>query len=463
MPNTISDLPLEPFKIKVVERISLPPREVRERELEAAGFNLFNLRSEAVYIDLLTDSGTSAMSDEQWAAMMRGDESYAGSRNYYRLEARVQEITSYAHVIPTHQGRSAESLLFSTVLKPGMYVPNNMHFDTTRANVEANNGNAVDMLCREGFDMDSDFPFKGNMDVERLDAFLAEHGREAVPLVMITVTCNSNGGQPVAMANVREVRKICDAHGVPLFLDACRFAENSFLVREREEEFADRSVKEIAQELFSYAVGCTFSGKKDALVNMGGFFACNDDELARLLTEKLILVEGFPTYGGLSGRDLEAMAQGLEEVLHEDYLAFRIGQVRMMAAALEEASIPHIKPAGGHALYLDAKAFCPHIPPAQFPGQALSTALYLEAGIRSVEIGSLMFEQGDADTGEAMHPELEMVRFAIPRRVYTTRHLQYVVDAIIRLYEKRDSLCGLEIVSAPPRLRHFTARLRPVQ
>ena len=463
MPDSNSRLPLEPFKIKVVERISLPPREVRERELEAAGYNLFNLHSDAVYIDLLTDSGTSAMSDEQWASMMRGDESYAGSRNYYRLESAVQEITDYAHIIPTHQGRSAESLLFSTLLKPGMYVPNNMHFDTTRANVEANEGVAEDLLCLEGFDIDSENPFKGNMDVERLDTFLAEHGAEKVPLVMITVTCNSNGGQPVSMANVREVRKVCDSHGVPLFLDACRFAENSFLVREREKEFANASIKEIAQELFSYAVGCTFSGKKDALVNIGGFLACNDDELSRLLKEKLVLVEGFPTYGGLAGRDLAAMAQGLEEVLHEDYLAFRIGQIRMMSAALRDADVPHIKPVGGHALYLDAKAFCPHIPPSQFPGQALSIALYLEAGIRSVEIGSLMFDQVDPETGETMHPELEMVRLAVPRRVYTTRHLQYVTDAIIRLHEKSDSIRALEIVSAPPRLRHFTARLRPLK
>jgi tryptophanase len=462
MSDSISHLPLEPFKIKVVERISLPPRLVREHELEAAGYNLFNLRSDAVYIDLLTDSGTSAMSDEQWAAMMRGDESYAGSRNYYRLESTVQEITNYAHVIPTHQGRSAESLLFSTVLGPGMLVPNNMHFDTTRANVEANLGHAEDLLCPQGFDIESESPFKGDMDVERLDAFLTEHGTERVPLVMITVTCNSNGGQPVSMANVRDVRKVCDEHGVPLFFDACRFAENSFLVREREEGYGNRTVKEIAQELFSYGAGCTFSGKKDALVNMGGFLACNDDELARKLTEKLVLVEGFPTYGGLAGRDLEAMAQGLEEVLHEDYLAFRIGQIRTMSAALQEAGVPHIKPVGGHALYLDAKAFCPHIPPAQFPGQALSAALYLEAGIRSVEIGSLMFEQVDPETGETLHPELEMVRLAVPRRVYTTRHLLYVVDAIIKLYEKRDTIRGMEIVSAPPRLRHFTARLRPI-
>lgn len=461
MPDSPSRLPLEPFKIKVVERISLPSREVREKELEAAGFNLFNLHSDAVFIDLLTDSGTSAMSDEQWAAMMRGDESYAGSRNYYRLESKVRDLTGYTHVIPVHQGRSAESLLFSTVLEEGMSVPNNMHFDTTRANIEANRGRAEDLLCAEGFDIASDFPFKGNIDLERLDAFIERQGAENIPLMMLTVTCNSNGGQPVSMANVRAVREISEKHEIPFFLDACRFAENSYLVREREEGYGEKSVEEIAKELFSLADGCTFSGKKDALANMGGFMACNDDELTRKVTEKLVLVEGFPTYGGLAGRDLEVMAQGLDEVLHEDYLAFRIGQIRMMAEALEEAGVPHIRPVGGHALYLDAKAFCPHIPSSQFPGHALSVALYLEAGIRSVEIGSLMFEHEDPETGETVYPELEMVRLAVPRRVYTTSHLQYVVDAIIRLHQKRDEIRGMEIVEAPPRLRHFTARLRP--
>ena len=455
--------PAEPFKIKVVERIRKTTREERDELIRKAGYNVFNVPAESIYIDLLTDSGTAAMSDNQWAGMMLGDESYAGSRNYYHFEATVKEITGFKHVVPTHQGRMAENLLFSVAVRPGDVVPNNIHFDTTRANVEHKNGKAVDLVIDEAYDPQAEHPFKGNMDLEKLRRTIEEVGPERVPLVMLTVTNNSGGGQPVSMQNVREVRELLDSYGIPLFLDACRFAENCYFIKEREPGYASRSIYDIARELFSYADGCTMSAKKDGLVNIGGFLALNNDAWAEKVTHLLILVEGFPTYGGLAGRDLEAVARGLREVLDEDYLRFRIGQVRYLGRLLEEAGVPIVKPVGGHAVYLDARRFLPHIPQAQFPGQALVVALYREYGIRAVEIGSLMFAKKDPKTGEEIYPDLELVRLAIPRRVYTTMHMNYVAESIIELYRRREQIRGLKIVYEAPMLRHFTARLEEIQ
>jgi tyrosine phenol-lyase len=451
---------IEPFRIKVVERVYRPSREERERIIREAGYNLFNVPSEAIFIDLLTDSGTSAMSDRQWAALMVGDEAYAGSRSYYRFEAAVRSLFGFTHIIPTHQGRVAENLLFSVRVKPGLVVPNNIHFDTTRANVEHCGGRALDCVVPEALDPDADLPFKGNMDVDRLEEVLREYGAERVPFVFLTVTNNSGGGQPVSLANIRAVRDLTRRHGVPLFFDACRFAENAWFIREREPGQGERSVRDIARDMFSYADGCTMSAKKDGLVNMGGFLAVNDDDLAREVTNLLILVEGFPTYGGLAGRDLEAIAQGLEEVLDEAYLEYRVGQVRRLGKRLTEAGVPVLRPYGGHAIYLNARAFLPHIPQSLFPAQALSVALYREAGIRSVEIGSLMF--GRVEDGREIYPALEMVRLAVPRRVYTTAQMDYVADAVIRLHQEREAIRGMEIVYQAPLLRHFTARLREV-
>ena len=455
--------PAEPFKIKVVERIRKTTREERDELIRKAGYNVFNVPAESIYIDLLTDSGTAAMSDNQWAGMMLGDESYAGSRNYYHFEATVKEITGFKHVVPTHQGRMAENLLFSVAVRPGDVVPNNIHFDTTRANVEHKDGKAVDLVIDEAYDPQAEHPFKGNMDLEKLRRTIEEVGPERVPLVMLTVTNNSGGGQPVSMQNVREVRELLDSYGIPLFLDACRFAENCYFIKEREPGYASRSIYDIARELFSYADGCTMSAKKDGLVNIGGFLALNNDAWAEKVTHLLILVEGFPTYGGLAGRDLEAVARGLREVLDEDYLRFRIGQVRYLGRLLEEAGVPIVKPVGGHAVYLDARRFLPHIPQAQFPGQALVVALYREYGIRAVEIGSLMFAKKDPKTGEEIYPDLELVRLAIPRRVYTTMHMNYVAESIIELYRRREQIRGLKIVYEAPMLRHFTARLEEIQ
>ncbi len=455
--------PAEPFKIKVVERIRKTTREERDELIRQAGYNVFNIPAESIYIDLLTDSGTAAMSDNQWAGMMLGDESYAGSRNYYHFESTVKDITGFRHVIPTHQGRMAENLLFSVAVKPGDVVPNNIHFDTTRANVEHKQARAVDLVIDEAYDPISEHPFKGNMDLDKLRRTIENVGPNRVPLVMLTVTNNSGGGQPVSMQNVRQVRELLDAYGIPLFLDACRFAENCYFIKEREAGYGSASIHEIARELFSYADGCTMSAKKDGLVNIGGFLALNDDAWAEKVTHLLILVEGFPTYGGLAGRDLEAVARGLREVLDEDYLRFRIGQVRYLGQLLDEAGVPIVKPVGGHAVYIDAKRFLPHIPQAQFPGQALVVALYREYGIRAVEIGSLMFAKKDPETGQELYPDLELVRLAIPRRVYTTMHMNYVAESIIELYRRRDKIRGLRIVYEAPMLRHFTARLEEIQ
>jgi tyrosine phenol-lyase len=455
--------PAEPFRIKVVEPVRFVPRAERARLLTEAGLNIFLVPASSIYIDLLTDSGTSAMSDAQWAGLMMGDESYAGSRNFYFLQRTVREITGYRHMIPTHQGRMAENLLFSAMVRPGQIVPNNCHFDTTRANVEAQGAEALDLVIEEGLDPTADHPFKGNVDVAKLERLLATHGRDKVPLVMITVTNNSGGGQPVSIANARAVREVCDRHGVPLFFDACRFAENSYFIKEREPGHAKKSIREIAGELFACGVGCTMSGKKDGLVNIGGFLAFNDDSLQEKVTNLLLRVEGFPTYGGLAGRDLEGMARGLQEVLNEDYLAYRINQVRHLGAWLDEAGVPIVKPVGGHAVYIDARRFLPHVPQAQFPGQVIVIELYREHGIRAVEVGSLMFGHKDGGTGHDVFPKLDLVRLAIPRRVYTTDQMRYVAESVVDIYKRRESLRGLRLEYEAPVLRHFTARLRDLE
>ncbi len=450
--------PSEPFKIKVVEPIRRTTREERDRLLREAGYNLFQVPAESVYVDLLTDSGTSAMSDHQWAGLMMGDESYAGSKNYYHFEQTVRSIFGYKHVIPTHQGRMAENLLFSTVVKPGMCVPNNIHFDTTRANIEHQGAHALDVVVKEAYDPHCESPFKGNMDLVRLEETIQMVGPDRIPLAMVTITNNSGGGQPVSLDNIRRTRALLNRYGIPLFFDACRFAENCFFIKEREPAYADKSILDIARELFSYGDGCTMSAKKDGLVNIGGFLSLNDDQWAQDITNMLILVEGFPTYGGLAGRDLEAMARGLREVLDEDYLSFRVGQVRYLGEMLEQAGVPILKPIGGHAVYLNAKEFLPQIPQDQFPAQSLAVALYREYGIRGVEIGTVMFGKKDAATGRTIHPELEMVRLAIPRRVYTNMQITYVAESIIELYQERARIHGLALTYEAPMLRHFTAR-----
>ncbi|OQW32909.1 MAG: tyrosine phenol-lyase [Nitrospira sp. SG-bin1] len=455
--------PSEPFKIKVVEPIRRTTREERDRLLGKAGYNLFQVPAESVYVDLLTDSGTSAMSDRQWAGLMIGDESYAGSKNYYHFEETVRSIFGYKHVIPTHQGRMAENLLFSTVVKPGMCVPNNIHFDTTRANVEHQGAEALDVVIKEAYDPHRELPFKGNIDLVRLEATIARVGPDTIPLVMMTITNNSGGGQPVSMENIRRTKALLDHYEIPLFFDACRFAENCYFIKEREPGYADISILDIARELFSYGDGCTMSAKKDGLVNIGGFLSLNDGQWAQDITNMLILVEGFPTYGGLAGRDLEAMARGLQEVLDEDYLSFRIGQVRYLGELLDQAGVPILKPIGGHAVYLNAKAFLPQIPQDHFPAQSLAVALYREYGIRGVEIGTVMFGKKEPTTGRTIHPELEMVRLAIPRRVYTNMQITYVAESIIELYRQRDRIHGLTLTYEAPMLRHFTARFAEIQ
>ena len=445
---------MEPFKIKAVEPIPFASRADREAALIEAGYNLFSIPSDLITVDLLTDSGTSAMSDRQWAALMVGDESYAGSRNYFRFEETVQRITGYRHVIPLHQGRVAENLLFSNCVRPGDHVPNNIHFDTTKANVEHNGGIAVDCVIDAAYDPVTEMPFKGNMDLKKLDEVLAKVGRERIPLVLLTITNNSGGGQPVSLENAEQVSRWCREHGIPFFYDACRFAENAYFCKVR--GGLDEDIPTIARRFFDLADGCTMSAKKDGLVNMGGFVALNDSDMTERVTNMLILIEGFPTYGGLAGRDLEAMAQGLEEVLDERYLAHRVGQVRDFGHALQAAGVPILLPVGGHAVYLDARRFLPQIPQQQFPAQALTCALYLEGGIRGVEIGGLMFGGG------GHWPELELVRLAVPRRVYTKSHLDYVASTAAALYERRASIHGLKITYEAPVLRHFTARLEPV-
>jgi tyrosine phenol-lyase len=454
---------IEPFKIKMVEPIKMTTREEREQILKKAGFNLFLVHSEQVLIDLLTDSGTAAMSAEQWAGMMRGDEAYACSRSFYRFLEVVKEIFGFKHVIPTHQGRAAERILFSIMCKKGDVVPNNTHFDTTRANIEFHGAEAVDLPIPEALHPARFHPFKGNMDAEGLRQLIRKVGPEHIPLTMITVTNNSEGGQPVSMTNIREIREILSPFSIPLYFDACRFAENAYFIKLREEGYRSRSVKEIAREMFSHAEGCTMSAKKDGLSNIGGFLCTNDDKLAEQERDLLILTEGFPTYGGLAARDLEAIAIGLEEVLHEDYLQYRIGSIKYLGEKIAAEGVPIVQPPGGHAVYIDARAMLPHVPPLQYPGQALVAELYLEAGIRSVEIGSVMFARKDPETGEEIAAPMELVRLAIPRRVYTQSHIDYVVEATQQVYKRRETIHGMKIVYERPFLRHFTARFERVQ
>ncbi len=449
---------IEPFRIKTVEPIRQTTRAERELLLAEAGYNLFLLKAEDVLIDLLTDSGTGATSSGQWAGMMLGDESYAGARSFFKFETAVTHITHFQHVIPTHQGRAAERILFGSALKEGDIVPNNTHFDTTRANVEYRGATALDIPVPEGRDPALVLPFKGNIDLETLEKVIVENpGR--VPLAMITVTNNSGGGQPVSMANIRAASEICRRHGVPLFLDACRFAENAWFIKMREEGYADKTPLEIAQEMFSYADGCTMSAKKDGMANIGGFLALNDDALAQECKTLLILTEGFPTYGGLAGYDLEAIAVGLEEVLHEDYLRYRVRSVAYLGDILTKNGIPIVQPPGGHAIYIDAKAMLPHIPPSEYPAWALSLVMYLEGGVRTVEIGSVMF--GLQPDGAEKPAAMELVRMAFPRRVYTQSHVDYLAEVLLYVNSIKDRIRGVKIVEAPPVLRHFTARLAP--
>jgi len=445
---------IEPFRIKSVEPLRHTTREERERYLQEAGYNLFLIEAGNILIDLLTDSGTSAMSTNQWAALMRGDESYAGSESFFRLRSVAADLTGFRHVIPAHQGRAAERILFTVVSKPGHIVPSNTHFDTTRANIEFTGAKAVDLPVPEAADTQARLDFKGNMDVDALRRLIVAEGAARIPLVMLTVTNNSGGGQPVSMANIAAVKGVCAEHGIPFYLDACRFAENAWFIREREAAFAGWSPKKIAQKMFSYADGCTFSAKKDAFANIGGLLCTNDDRVAQLETNLLILTEGFPTYGGLAGRDLEAIAVGLEEILDPDYLRYRIISTGYLGRHIADHGVPIVEPPGGHAIYIDAARMLPHIPAAQFPGQALAVELYRHAGIRSVEIGSVMF-------GAAARHEL--LRLAIPRRVYTQSHIDYVVEAILEVNARKQEIRGMEIVEAPPFLRHFSARFRPVE
>jgi tyrosine phenol-lyase len=453
-------LPLpEPWRVKVVEPIRLPDRAEREACLAAAGFNLFRVPSQAVFIDLFTDSGTSALSDHQWAGLMLGDEAYAGSRNFYHFEQAVQEIFGFPHVLPVHQGRVAENLLFSALVRPGMIVPSNTHFDTTRANIEANGGTALDLPGAAAREPGAVHPFKGDIDLDRLRRLFEETPRGLIPVAMLTLTNNAGGGQPVSLANVRATAELCRAHGIPFYLDACRFAENAWFIRQREEGQRGRPVADIVRDLFAWADGCTMSAKKDGLANIGGFVALRDPELLETLTQRLIVIEGFPTYGGLAGRDLEAVARGLREVLDESYLAFRVGQVEAFGRRLVELGIPIVEPPGGHAVYIDARRFLPAIPVAEYPAQALAVALYREGGVRGVEIGSVMFGRPDPEhPGRELPAAVELVRLAVPRRVFTASHLAYVAAVLGEIRDRRDELRGLRMTFQSRTLRHFTAR-----
>jgi tryptophanase len=449
---------IEPFRIKSIEALKFTTRGEREDALAGAGYNVFQLRAEDVLIDLLTDSGTGAMSSRQWGALMQGDESYAGGRSFFRFRDVVQDLTGFEHIIPTHQGRAAERILFHTQVGEGQVVPNNNHFDTTRANIEVEGAEARDLVIAEGRVPSAMHPFKGNIDLEALERLLLqdkEAGGTLVPLVMVTITNNSGGGQPVSLENLRGVRRLCDAYGKPFFLDACRFAENAYFIKLREPGQAERTPREIAREVFRLADGCTMSAKKDGLANIGGFLAMNDPRWPDEARNLLILTEGFPTYGGLAGYDLEAIARGLEEVVEEPYLKYRIRSTAYLADKLTKAGVPIIQPAGGHAIYIDARAMLPHISPARYPGIALVNALYLEGGVRGVEIGTVMF--GLRPDGTEVPPAMDLVRLAIPRRVYTQSHIDYVAEVVLAVAATSAGLRGCRIVSAPATLRHFTA------
>lgn len=453
---------IEPFKIKSVEPIRMTTREQRETILTKAFYNVFRIRSRDVIIDLLTDSGTSAMSSDQWSGMMHGDEAYAGSESYHRFEKTVKDIFRFKHVIPTHQGRAAERILFTVMCGPGDVVPNNTHFDTTRANIEFRGAVAEDLPIPEGRDPQNPHPFKGNMDLEKLEALIAREGKEKIPLCMLTITNNSGGGQPVSMENIRATKTLLTRYGIPLYFDACRFAENAYLIKLREDGYQDKPVREIVAEMMSYADGCTMSAKKDGLANIGGFLCTNDDLLARQERDLLILTEGFPTYGGMAGRDLEAIAVGLEEALQEDYLIYRIAETQYLGKHLQEIGFPIVQPPGGHAIYIDAKSTLPQVDVLEYPGQALTAELYLAGGIRAVEIGSVMFGRVDPETGKETPAAMELVRLAIPRRVYTQSHIDYVIEVARRVWERRKQLKGFRITEQTRFLRHFTAKFAPL-
>ncbi len=451
---------IEPFRIHSVEPLHMTTEGHRRTAISAAGYNLFNLHAADVLIDLLTDSGTGAMSRDQWAGIQRGDESYAGSPSWFAFRDSVQDLFPFEHVIPTHQGRAAEKILFTAVGGAGKTVPNNTHFDTTRANIEYSGARAIDLVIAEGRDPQADHPFKGNMDLEALDALLASAAPGEVPLVMVTVTNNSGGGQPVSMANMRGVREICDRYGVPLFLDACRFAENAWFIHTREQGYADVEVRDIVREMAGLADGMTMSAKKDPLGNIGGWLAMRDDDLAAKCRTLLILTEGFPTYGGLAGRDLEALAQGLREAVDHDYLRYRIRSTAYLGEALDAAGIPVVMPIGGHAVYIDARSWLSHIPPLQYPGQALAVALYETGGVRGCEIGTVMF--GRQPDGTELAASMDLVRLAIPRRTYTQSHIDYTIEVCVAVADRAKSLRGLRIIEEPPSLRHFTAAFAPL-
>lgn len=453
----------EPFRIKMVEPIRLISRQEREAAIRQAGYNLFNVRAEDVFIDLLTDSGTSAMSQAQWGAVMQGDESYAGARSYYRLKAVMDEVFGFQYFVPTHQGRAAENILAALLVKPGQYIPSNQHFDTTEGNIRARGGRPVNLIIDDAYEPAKRVDFKGNMDIAKLRAFIKQTGAENIPLGMITITNNAGGGQPVSMQNIRETAAVYHEHGIPFYIDACRFAENAYFIKMREPGYAGKTPLEIAQEIFSYADGATMSAKKDAIVNIGGFLATNDADLFQNMRNELITREGFPTYGGLAGRDLDAMAVGLKEVLEEPYLEYRLAQTAYLGERLLKVGVPIIEPPGAHAVYVEAKTLLPHIPQAELPGQALSVALYVEGGIRGVELGTVAFAYTDPDSGKEVFPKLDLVRLALPRRVYTQSHLDYVVDVLAEIAANPKKISGYRIVYQAPLMRHFTARFEPIK
>ena len=457
----INNYPAEPFRIKAVETVKMLDRAGREKVAKEAGYNTFLINSEDVYIDLLTDSGTNAMSDKQWAGIMIGDEAYAGSRNFHHLEQTVQEIFGFKHIVPTHQGRGAENILSRIAIKPGQYVPGNMYFTTTRYHQEANGGNFVDVIKDVAHDAGKNVPFKGDIDLNKLEKLINEKGAENIAYVCLAVTVNLAGGQPVSMKNMKEVRALTKKHGIKVFYDATRCVENAYFIKEQEEGYKDKTIKEIVHEMFSYADGCTMSGKKDCIVNIGGFLCMNDDDLFQAAKEIVVVFEGMPSYGGMAGRDMEAMAIGLRESLQFEYIEHRVKQVRYLGEKLLEAGVPIIEPVGGHAVFLDARRFCPHIEQINFPAQALAAELYIESGVRSMERG-IVSAGRDPKTGENHVPKLETVRLTIPRRVYTYKHMDLVADAVIKLYKHKEVIKGLKFTYEPKQLRFFTARFEHI-